>query len=285
MNIFYILLYLLLTNNEFYIAPTYNYMIAKKKVIRAHNIKPEEHKAVGTPEDLELFKKHRAKQLGFDPEKLIGLRYIPDLGETKNNLDKIKSKERDKYYVRNNFSKGNSEVLRSVIKEFKPRNILEIGVNNSKSYDHSSTFNFMEYLKKDKSKKTLYLGVDINRQNIRQVISENTELFWPETCQRMFFHEGDSAEFDKISNIIENKLSSRLDLILIDGWHSVNQVLKEWRLLKYLNKRGVVILHDTNNHPGPFEVVAAADPNFFKEIRQPFKGKYEDWGLTVLVRK
>ena len=39
-------------NNEFYIAPTYNYMIKKNKKIGVYRIEDKEHCAVGTPEDL-----------------------------------------------------------------------------------------------------------------------------------------------------------------------------------------------------------------------------------------
>lgn len=46
------------TNNEFYIAPTYNYMIKKGKQIINYDIEPNQHWAVGTPSDLELYKAH-----------------------------------------------------------------------------------------------------------------------------------------------------------------------------------------------------------------------------------
>ena len=42
-------------NNEFYIAPTYNFMIKKGQVVRIYDIDPELHHAIGTPEDLEAF--------------------------------------------------------------------------------------------------------------------------------------------------------------------------------------------------------------------------------------
>lgn len=43
------------SNNEFYVAPTYNYLIKEGKNIRAFHIGVEQHHAVGTPEDLEAF--------------------------------------------------------------------------------------------------------------------------------------------------------------------------------------------------------------------------------------
>lgn len=42
-------------NNEFYIAPTYNYAIQDHKKIISYQIKPEDFHGLGTPEDLEKF--------------------------------------------------------------------------------------------------------------------------------------------------------------------------------------------------------------------------------------
>jgi dTDP-glucose pyrophosphorylase len=45
-------------NGEFYIAPTYNYMIHSGKVVGIHHIPNEQHHAVGVPIDLERFLKY-----------------------------------------------------------------------------------------------------------------------------------------------------------------------------------------------------------------------------------
>lgn len=44
-------------NGEFYIAPTYNYMIKYGHSVGIYHIPNEQHNAVGTPEDLELYLK------------------------------------------------------------------------------------------------------------------------------------------------------------------------------------------------------------------------------------
>jgi len=44
-------------NNEFYVAPTYNYMIKQGLNVGIFHIPNEQHNAVGTPEDLELYLK------------------------------------------------------------------------------------------------------------------------------------------------------------------------------------------------------------------------------------
>jgi len=45
-------------NGEFYIAPTYNYMISSKLKVGIHHIPNEQHHAVGVPVDLERFLRH-----------------------------------------------------------------------------------------------------------------------------------------------------------------------------------------------------------------------------------
>ena len=45
-------------NGEFYIAPTYNYMISTDKIVGIHHIPNEQHHAVGVPVDLERFLKY-----------------------------------------------------------------------------------------------------------------------------------------------------------------------------------------------------------------------------------
>jgi hypothetical protein len=44
-------------NNEFYVAPTYNYMIKRGLNVGIFHIPNEQHNAVGTPEDLETYLK------------------------------------------------------------------------------------------------------------------------------------------------------------------------------------------------------------------------------------
>lgn len=43
------------TNNEFYIAPTYNYMIKKNQKVGIFHIPNEQHNPIGTTQDLELY--------------------------------------------------------------------------------------------------------------------------------------------------------------------------------------------------------------------------------------
>jgi len=51
-------------NNEYYIAPTYNYMIKDRKKIGFYHIPNEQHNAVGVPHDLKMFLE-KAKEYGY----------------------------------------------------------------------------------------------------------------------------------------------------------------------------------------------------------------------------
>lgn len=266
------------TNNEFYVAPTYNYLIKEGKKISSFKIPKESHNPVGTPEDLIKYSSRVLNRLIGD----LGLKYIPTLGKNFDDLDKIKGPERQKYGVKHNFSTRNSDFLKECIKNFKPRTILEIGVNCSikggkRYYTHSSTYSFMCHLKTDKEFR--YLGVDLSKENTDIVYKENKAI-----KDQITFYNGDSADFDKISEYINSHLGGKIDMILVDGWHSVNQVMKEWRFSTYLSREGCVILHDTNNHPGPKELLAALNEDIFK-IEQPFLGRYDDWGIACVSLK
>ena len=51
------------------------------------------------------------------------------------------------------------------------------------------------------------------------------------------------------------------DFIFIDGWHSINQVLDDWKFTEFLAEGGIVGFHDTNTHPGPMLFVDNLNPD------------------------
>ena len=50
-------------NNEFYVAPSYNYLIKTGKKIINYHIDKNQHHPVGTPEDLERYISHENKKI------------------------------------------------------------------------------------------------------------------------------------------------------------------------------------------------------------------------------
>lgn len=115
--------------------------------------------------------------------------------------------------------------------------ILEIGVNhNSTPTEMTSTREFISL----KKTQTRYLGVDINNKSMLNNHSEN-----------IFTLQADSSDINTVMQYATKCGIEEFDFIFIDGWHSINQVMREWEYTKYLSEKGIVAFHDTAIHPGP----------------------------------
>ena len=197
------------------------------------------------------------------------LKYIPDLGND-NDVDIF---EKDKKKIKPEYSDGNRRILVSTMKNLKRcKIIVEIGVAR-KAKETSSTWALLE----NKPKDCWYFGIDIG---VRQYVYD-----WPIADNKTILLTIDSANIKSVMNHIESVSGYReIDLLHIDGWHSVNQILKDWQYALYLTLFGAVVLHDTNYHPGPVELVKAIDREKFS-VRSYFKKEKNDWGLTVVKRR
>lgn len=133
------------------------------------------------------------------------------------------------------FSACNQSVLESYLKE-NYRSILEIGVSRltTNKADQTSTSVFLSKKHPD----CIYIGVDIeDKSHVKG--------------QNVFTLKADSGNIEQVMEFARSKGVQGFDLIFIDGWHSINQVLKEWEYSNFLNEGGVIGFHDTNYHPGP----------------------------------
>jgi len=73
-------------------------------------------------------------------------------------------------------------------------------------------------------------------------------------------------------------------LIMIDGYHSLNQVYFEWEnYTPLLASDGIVVMHDTNSHPGPYFLMKSIDTNQYDVYK--YFNDVVDWGIGVVVRK
>jgi hypothetical protein len=141
--------------------------------------------------------------------------------------------------------------------------ILEIGVCNN---DASSLSHILINQKRDDA---FYFGVDIK-----------DKTFLDKHDQNVYTIQSDSADIEKIMSFVNSKGVSHFDFIFIDGWHSINHVLKEWRFIEYLSNTGIVCLHDTNYHPGPRSFINALNPERYvidKTCTEP-----NDWGISFV---
>ena len=121
---------------------------------------------------------------------------------------------------------------------------------------------------------TVELGVDRDRSNpntsskilLRNLIDHNFILFVDIADryhivknENQTFIQMDSGNIDAGFKFLEEKNIKNINLLFIDTWHSVNQVLKEWAWTKILDDNGIVVFHDSNKHPGPKEVLSKLD--------------------------
>jgi hypothetical protein len=141
--------------------------------------------------------------------------------------------------------------------------ILEIGVCNN---DENS---LSHILINQKRSDAFYFGVDIKDKTFLDKHNEN-----------VYTIQSDSADIDKIMSFVNSKGVNHFDFIFIDGWHSVNHVLREWRFSEYLSSHGIVCLHDTNFHPGPRKFINALNPERY--LIDKTCTDYNDWGISFV---
>lgn len=116
--------------------------------------------------------------------------------------------------------------------------ILEIGIGRNSL--ESSAYVFF----KNKKKETVYIGLDTDDRS-----------FLNDSENNIFTIRNDSSNYNE--NILKFKDLGvqRFDFIFIDGWHSINQVLKDWEYTNLLSDNGIVAFHDTSSHPGPYRFI------------------------------
>jgi len=210
-----------------------------------------------------------------------GLKFIPDLIEYKNSddwipeayIDGVLTNIQDKHNkITQEFSENNKQVLKSLMDDLEQKNklnvILEIGVNRSREY--SST----QFILKNKSLHTKYIGIDLEQSLIDTIYNESLNNFGLAT---------NSSNYEQIVGYLNYLNVGMVDLFIIDGWHSVDQVVKDWRFTNLLNLGGHVLMHDTNYHPGPYCVYEAIDSDYY--IKQKHSTTLEhDWGVATATK-
>lgn len=146
-----------------------------------------------------------------------------------------------------------------------PKLIVEIGVDECGGISSTHT------LLRMKPKECMYIGIDIKPKDHINNIENN-----------IFTIRNDSANYEALYKLMEWYGKEQIDFMFVDGWHSVNQVLKEWKYWEKMIPTGVMAFHDTNYHPGPVAVLDAIDTDMFSV---EYFGRGEaDWGVGVVQR-
>lgn len=200
------------------------------------------------------------------PDSIYGLKYRPSLEPGRDdNTDFYAEFHR---HVPREFSPANQDVLRQALRTApRARCIVEIGVQRNPLPESSTGI-----LLRHKPVDCAFIGIDIE---------DKSHL--ADAGARVYTLQMDSADRDRAYALMDRLGLDTIDFLFIDGWHSVNQCLADWRYVERLSPDGVVVMHDTNVHPGPVAVFEAIDEKLFEKTKHCTEGP--DWGIAVIRRR
>jgi hypothetical protein len=144
--------------------------------------------------------------------------------------------------------------------------IVEIGVN--RNGERSMTHAYL----KNKSDDCIYVGIDVEDK----ILLNNDE-------KRIHTIKTNSFNQAQIREFLTQLGIEKIDILAIDGWHSVNTAINDWKYADMLSDNGVVVLHDTNLHPGPICLFEAVDETLFDKVRHCTE--YTDYGIATFRKK
>jgi hypothetical protein len=171
--------------------------------------------------------------------------------------------------VPRHFSELNHSILRQALQSISsPKLIVEIGVDRSEAHTLSSTSTLIT----NKPSDCVYIGIDLN---------DKSHLNNP--TNKVYTIQGDSANYEALYELMKSLNLSHIDLLFVDGHHSINQVLKEWKYWERMHEHGIMAFHDINCHPGPIAVLDAIDLNIFDVSYYGIEEN--DWGIGVVSKR
>lgn len=151
-------------------------------------------------------------------------------------------------------------------KEYYPYTILEIGIGREDRFLNTST----SVLAGFKHFNIRYIGIDnANRAYVEKLGIPNIVL---------------------LEELSENALKTlrnwgvEVELLHIDGGHSVNNILVDWEFSEFVKDTGIIVLHDIKAHPGPKLLVDAIDRDIYT-VHKMFLDDPKDFGMAVVYKK
>jgi hypothetical protein len=198
------------------------------------------------------------------PTTIPGLKYFPSLEpEISNDRDNPQFHGDGTVEV----SDCNLAVVREVVQVMGERLKASLEIGIARNGERSMSMILM----RDKPEGSFYLGVDLDD---RSYLDDANKNIWTARCN--------SHDQDTIRNFITGKGIAQLDLLFVDGWHSVNTCVNDWLYTDMLAPNGIVILHDTNAHPGCVALFDAVDEAVFDKQRYCTVG---DNGIAVFRKR
>jgi len=160
-------------------------------------------------------------------------------------------------------SDANKEALDDILRKVNVKNVIEIGVarNNARSFTTQLLY----------AKKGIYCGIDIE-----------DKTFLNDSLNRVYTIRANSHDQSTIRSYLNTIGLKKCSVLFIDGWHSVNTVINDWKYTDLLDDNGVVIFHDTNYHPGPHLIIEAIDRSMYRVVKYSDGGF--DWGISAAYK-
>ena len=160
-------------------------------------------------------------------------------------------------------SDANKEALDDILRKVNVKNVIEIGVarNNERSFTTQLLY----------AKKGIYCGIDIE-----------DKTFLNDSLNRVYTIRANSHDQSTIRSYLNTIGLEKCSVLFIDGWHSVNTVINDWKYTDLLDDNGVVIFHDTNYHPGPHLIIEAIDRSMYRVVKYCDGGF--DWGISAAYK-
>ena len=199
------------------------------------------------------------------PTTIQGLKYFPDIEpEFDNNQDEPPFG----WTGLQEISDGNREIVRQAVKHLGANltSAMEIGV------DRSNAASMSRIIMEGRPTGSFYLGIDLVDKSYLNNAEANT---WTLQCN--------SHDQTKIREFLSLRGITQLDLLFIDGWHSVNTCVNDWRYTDLLRPGGIVLLHDSNSHPGCAALFDAVDDTVYDKAR--YCTEDTDFGIAAFIRK
>jgi len=177
-----------------------------------------------------------------------------------------------------------SEILEllQILKELKPKYVLEIGTANGGS---------LYLLSRVSSDDACIISVDVPAGEFGGGYSKLRIPLYKAFCmkkQRIYLVRRDSHDqstFEKIKKILGKNM---LDLLFIDGDHSYEGIKKDFELYSPLVKNGrIIVFHDIVPHPPSWKCEV---DRFWKEIKTQYyskeiiENKRQKWAGIGLIR-
>lgn len=192
-----------------------------------------------------------------------GILFEPYMLEFNNDEDIVRSCFRS---CSKEVSDANLELVNTLSSKYNHTGIVEIGVSRN------GELSFTNKILQKKPDNIKYLGIDIENKSSLNNLEKN-----------IYTIKSTSFDQKSIRSYLNDIGLTKISLLLIDGWHSLNAVINDWKYSDLLSDSGIVIFHDTNYHAGPAVFLDCIDPNLFK-VEKFFNNITDDYGMAVAFK-